>query len=154
MLNKCFIFNKGTGPAYAYLFIQALADGAVRNGIQRDLAIKLAAQIAVGAGKVVLETKVHPAELIDKVMTPAGTTAEGIFALESNNFRAGLIQAVTDATKRSEQLGVFLEEKGKQEMKKFPNNKRNNTVRRSTMTFKTHVNFSTMRKAVQALKKL
>ena len=95
----------GTGPAYAYLFIQSLADGAVRNGVPREQAIKFAAQILYGAGKLVLESGKHPAYLIDAVMTPAGTTAEGMLVLEKSAFRANVIKAVTSATKRSQELG-------------------------------------------------
>jgi len=90
----------GSGPAYAYLFIQSLADGAVRNGVPRELAIKFAAQILYGAGKLVLESNKHPAFLIDAVMTPAGTAAEGMLILEKSAFRANVIKAVTSATKR------------------------------------------------------
>ncbi len=100
----------GSGPAYAYLFIQSLADGAVRNGIPREQAIKYAAQILYGAGKLVLESGKHPAHLIDAVMTPAGTTAEGMLVLEKSAFRANVIKAVTMATKRSQELGQGLGE--------------------------------------------
>ena len=100
----------GSGPAYAYLFIQSLADGAVRNGVPRDQAIKFAAQILYGAGKLVLESGKHPAHLIDAVMTPAGTTAEGMLILEKSAFRANVIKAVTSASKRSQELGQGLGE--------------------------------------------
>jgi pyrroline-5-carboxylate reductase len=96
----------GSGPAYVYLFIQALADGAVRNGVKRELAIKFAAQTVYGAAKLVLETNKHPAELVDSVMTPAGTTAEGILVLEKSAFKANIVKAVTAATKRSSDLGA------------------------------------------------
>lgn len=114
----------GSGPAYAYLFIQSLADGAVRNGIPRDQAIKFAAQILYGAGKLVLESEKHPAHLIDAVMTPAGTTAEGILVLEKSAFRANVIKAVTSATKRSQELGKGLGEiKYLYKQKKLENDK-------------------------------
>lgn len=86
----------GSGPAYACLFIQSLADGAVRNGVPRDQAIKFAAQLLYGAGKLVLETKKHPAYLIDSVMTPAGTTVEGLLVLEKSAVRAHVVRAVTE----------------------------------------------------------
>ncbi|MCL1964873.1 MAG: pyrroline-5-carboxylate reductase [Firmicutes bacterium] len=84
----------GSGPAYAYLFIEALADAGVRHGLPRDLAYTLASQTMVGAGRMVLETGEHPAALKDAVCSPGGTTIEAVYALEKGGLRAGVMDAV------------------------------------------------------------
>ncbi len=95
----------GSGPAYAFVFIEALADAGVQQGIARDIAYKLAAQTVLGAGKMVLETGQAPAVLKDAVTSPSGTTAAGLYAIEKAGFRAAVMDAVTAATKRSRELG-------------------------------------------------
>lgn len=95
----------GSGPAYMYLAIEALADGAVREGLPRDLSYRLAAQTVLGAAKMVLSTGKHPGALKDDVCSPAGTTAEGICCLEKNGYRSSLIEAVTAATAKARQTG-------------------------------------------------
>jgi pyrroline-5-carboxylate reductase len=95
----------GSGPAYAFLMIDALADGGVAAGLPRNYAIELAAQTLLGAAKMVLETGEHPDVLRDRVTSPAGTTIEGIRILEKNNFRSALIEAVISATEKSKDLG-------------------------------------------------
>ncbi len=95
----------GSGPAYVYLMIEALADGGVRMGLPRDAAQALAAQTLLGAAKMVLESGMHPGALKDAVMSPGGTTAEGIAALEQGGLRAALIQAVQVAAEKSRKLG-------------------------------------------------
>jgi pyrroline-5-carboxylate reductase len=95
----------GSGPAYIYLVIEALADGGVLSGLPRDVAVTLAAQTVLGAAKTVLETKGHPAQFKDMVASPAGTTIEGLKVLEEAAVRGALIRAVEAGTKRSAELG-------------------------------------------------
>lgn len=95
----------GCGPAYAYMFIEALADGGVKCGLPRDKAITYAAQMLLGSAKLVLETKKHPEELKDAVCSPGGSTIAGVAALESGGFRACAINAVSAAYSKSEELG-------------------------------------------------
>jgi len=95
----------GSGPAYVYVMIEALADGGVRVGLPRDIALSLAAQTVFGAAKMVLETVSHPAALKDAVASPGGTTIAGLHALERAGFRAGLMDAVEAAAKRATELG-------------------------------------------------
>ena len=95
----------GSGPAYAFLMIEALADGGVLMGLPRDLALKLAAKTLAGAAEMVLQTGQHPAVLRDAVASPGGTTIAGLAALESGGVRAGLMSAVRSAAVRSKELG-------------------------------------------------
>jgi pyrroline-5-carboxylate reductase len=95
----------GSGPAYAYIMIEAMADGGVLCGLPRDISVKLAAQTLLGSAKAVLETKKHPGELKDMVASPAGTTIEGIRVLEEAGFRGIVIDAIEAGTKRSAELG-------------------------------------------------
>ncbi|KPQ00464.1 MAG: pyrroline-5-carboxylate reductase ProC [Bacteroidetes bacterium HLUCCA01] len=94
-----------SGPAFIYIVIEALADGGVKSGLPRDVAIELAAQMTLGASKMVLETGKHPAILKDDVTTPAGCTTDGILALEEGGVRVTLIKAVTEAARRACELG-------------------------------------------------
>jgi pyrroline-5-carboxylate reductase len=95
----------GSGPAYVYLIIEAMADGGVRHGLARADALKLAAQTCLGAAKMVLETGTHPAVLKDMVTSPGGTTIAGLAELERHALRAALIDAVSAATLRATELG-------------------------------------------------
>jgi pyrroline-5-carboxylate reductase len=94
----------GSGPAYIYIIIEALAEAGVKVGLSRDIATQLAAQTVFGAGKMVLETGYHPALLKDAVTTPAGCTIDGILELEEGGLRVTLIKAVMRATERAKQL--------------------------------------------------
>ncbi|GIW46594.1 MAG: pyrroline-5-carboxylate reductase [Deltaproteobacteria bacterium] len=94
----------GSGPAFVSMFIEALSDGGVNMGLPRNMAIKLAAQTVYGTSKMILETNLHPAELKDRVASPAGTTIEGIRELEIRGFRGSVISAVKAASERSKAL--------------------------------------------------
>jgi pyrroline-5-carboxylate reductase len=96
----------GSGPAYIYIIIEALAEAGVKVGLPRDIATELAAQTTFGAAKMVLETGYHPAMLKDAVTTPAGSTIDGIMALEEGGLRVTLIKAVMRATERAKQLAA------------------------------------------------
>lgn len=97
--------TSGSGPAYVYTFIEALADGALLEGIPRDQALQLAAQTVLGASAMVVESGEHPAILRDRVTSPGGTTIAGLAALEEGAFRSDVIQAVQAATRRARELG-------------------------------------------------
>jgi pyrroline-5-carboxylate reductase len=95
----------GSGPGYAFVMIDALADAGVMAGLPRQAAITLAAQTLLGAAKMVLTTNEHPAVLRDKVTSPAGTTIAGIRVLEQSGVRAALIDAVQAAADKSKAMG-------------------------------------------------
>lgn len=94
----------GGGPAYVAMFIDALADGGVKYGLKRDAAIRIASQTVLGSAKLVLESGEHPAIVKDKVCSPAGTTIDGVAALEEGAFRSTVIKAVESATLKSKNL--------------------------------------------------
>ena len=95
----------GSGPAYAFLMIEALSDGGVAAGLPREIATKLAAQTLLGSARLVLETGLHPGALKDMVTSPGGTTIEGIHELEKAAVRAALMNAVRAAAEKSKKLG-------------------------------------------------
>ena len=95
----------GSGPAYIYLLIDALADGGVNMGLPKSVALQLATHTVLGAARMVAESGDHPAILKDSVTSPGGTTIAGLQALEKRGFRDALMSAVEAATRRSIELG-------------------------------------------------
>jgi pyrroline-5-carboxylate reductase len=94
----------GSGPAYVYLFIEALADGAVFQGMSRESAYKFAAQTVLGSAQMVLQTGKHPGELKDMVSSPGGTTIAAVKSLENDGFRSAVINAVNAAAEKSRNM--------------------------------------------------
>lgn len=95
----------GSGPAYMFLLIEALADGGVAEGLPRKIALDLAAQTMLGAAKMVIQTGKHPGQLKDSVCSPGGTTIAAVKSLEDNAVRGAMMSAVASAAKRSRELG-------------------------------------------------
>lgn len=95
----------GSGPAYGYIFIEALSDAAVKMGMSRPQAIKYAAQTLKGAAEMVLQTGTHPGALKDGVCSPAGTTIAAVAKLEEKGFRSAVIEAALASWERSKELG-------------------------------------------------
>lgn len=100
MIDKCIAVN-GSAPAYVFMFIEALADGAVKNGVPRKDAYEIAAQTVLGAAKLVLDTGKHPAVLKDMVCSPAGTTIDAVCSLEADGFRNAVLNAVRVCTDKA-----------------------------------------------------
>ena len=96
----------GSGPAYVYVFIEALSDAGVRMGLSRDSATRLAAQTVLGAAQMVLETGQHPGFLKDQVTSPGGTTIAGLHELERHGMRGAVMDAVQAATQRAQELST------------------------------------------------
>ena len=94
----------GSSPAFIYMVIEAMADAAVAEGMQRKAAYKFAAQTVLGSAKMVLETGKHPGELKDAVTSPGGTTIEGVAALEANGLRATMMAGVRAAVQKSRDM--------------------------------------------------
>ena len=84
----------GCSPAFSYMYIDSLARGAVKNGMPKDVALKIAAQAVLGSAKMILESDDHPWALVDKVCSPGGTTIEGVTALQENGFESAVMNAV------------------------------------------------------------
>lgn len=95
----------GSSPAYVFMLIEAMADAAVKSGIQRNKAYRLAAQAVLGSAKMVLDTGKHPAELKDMVCSPAGTTIEAVATLEQEGFRNAIIKAMDECTRKAREIG-------------------------------------------------
>ncbi|MBQ8185001.1 MAG: pyrroline-5-carboxylate reductase [Lachnospiraceae bacterium] len=104
-LMSAVVCASGSSPAFVYMFIEALADGAVRFGMPRDKAYAFAAQAVAGAAKMVMETGEHPGSLKDKVCSPGGTTIAGVAALEEAGFRSAVMKACAACFEKSEKLG-------------------------------------------------
>lgn len=95
----------GCGPAFVYMFLEALADGAVACGLPRDKALTYAAGTIKGSAETYLETRLHPERLKDSVCSPAGSTIMGVKALEDGGFRSAAMNAVIESYKRTKELG-------------------------------------------------
>ena len=95
----------GSGPAYVFLFMEALADGGVQMGLTREVALKLAMQTVYGAAKMALSSQKHLGEMKDEVTSPGGTTIAGLYAMEQRGFHGTVMDGVVAATKRSQELG-------------------------------------------------
>ncbi|MBM6739173.1 MULTISPECIES: pyrroline-5-carboxylate reductase [Clostridia] len=94
----------GGGPAYVAMFIEAMADGGVKQGLPRATAYRLAAQTCLGTAKMILDMDIHPGQLKDMVTSPGGTTIEGCEALEKGGMRGTVIECINVATEKSKQL--------------------------------------------------
>ncbi len=94
----------GCSPAFSYMFIDALARAGVKNGMKKDAALKIAAQTVLGSAKMILESGIHPYELIDQVCSPGGTTIEGVVSLQSDGFESAVHNAVDRAINKDKKL--------------------------------------------------
>ena len=95
----------GCGPAYMYMFMEALADGAVACGVPRAQALEYAAATMIGAGQMYLQTRQHPGQMKDMVCSPGGSTIAGVLALEQHGFRGAIMECVKAAYHRNQELG-------------------------------------------------
>lgn len=95
----------GSGPAFAYVMLEALADGGVMMGLPRDVALEIAAQVLSGSARMVLDTGFHPAALKDQVTTPAGSTIAGLLTMEDGRIRSVLARTIQEATRVASGLG-------------------------------------------------
>lgn len=94
----------GSSPAYVFMMIEAMADAAVKQGMKRKQAYIFAAQAVLGSAQMVLETKMHPAELKDMVCSPQGTTIDGVYTLERTGFRASVMEAMEAVANKSKEM--------------------------------------------------
>ncbi len=99
-LMKAVVAVSGSAPAYVYMFIEALADGAVKHGMPREMAYKFTSQTVLGSAKMVLETKEHPAKLKDNVCSPGGTTIEAVCTLNKGGFQGLVTEAMDSCVKK------------------------------------------------------
>ena len=103
-LMDAFVSVAGSSPAYVYMFIEAMADAAVADGIPRDKAYRFAAQAVLGSAKMVLDTGKHPGQLKDAVCSPGGTTIEAVRVLEAKGFRSAVFEAMKACTEKSRSM--------------------------------------------------
>jgi pyrroline-5-carboxylate reductase len=96
----------GSSPAYVFMFIEAMADAAVHEGVPRDMAYRLAAQSVLGSAKLLLDTRKHPGELKDMVCSPGGTTIEAVRVFERMNFRGAVIEAMLACGRKARELSA------------------------------------------------
>ena len=108
ILMDAFTGLSGSGPAYIFTIIDAMADGGVKMGLSRKDSLFLSTQTVLGAAKLLLESKEHPGQLKDRVASPGGTAIAGIHTLEQGGLRTTMINAVESATKRSKELGDLM----------------------------------------------
>ncbi|MCG8633357.1 MAG: pyrroline-5-carboxylate reductase [Desulfobacterales bacterium] len=118
VLMDAFTGLSGSGPAYIFTIVDAMADAGVKMGLSRKDALFLSTQTVLGAAKLLLESKEHPGQLKDRVASPGGTAIAGIHTLEQGGLRTTMINAIESATKRSKELGDqmvkdFIEKNGK-----------------------------------------
>ena len=108
VLMDAFTGLSGSGPAYIFTIIDAMADGGVKMGLSRKDSLFLSTQTVLGAAKLLLESQEHPGQLKDRVASPGGTAIAGIHTLEQGGLRTTMINAVESATKRSKELGEMM----------------------------------------------
>lgn len=108
MLMDAFTGLSGSGPAYIFTIVDAMADAGVKMGLSRKDSLFLSTQTVLGAAKLMLESGEHPGQLKDRVASPGGTAIAGIHTLEQGGLRTTLINAVESATKRSKELGDMM----------------------------------------------
>jgi pyrroline-5-carboxylate reductase len=108
ILMDAFTGLSGSGPAYIFIVVEAMADAGVKMGLSRKDALFLSTQTVLGSARLLLESKEHPGQLKDRVASPGGTAIAGIHTLEQGGLRTTLINAVESATKRSKELGEMM----------------------------------------------
>ncbi len=94
----------GCSPAFSYMYIDSLARGAVKNGMPKDVALRIAAQAVLGSAKMILQSDEHPWDLVDKVCSPGGTTIEGVTSLQENGFESTVMNAVQASFDKDKKL--------------------------------------------------
>ncbi|MBQ6895081.1 MAG: pyrroline-5-carboxylate reductase [Clostridia bacterium] len=103
LIDSCTAIN-GSGPAYVFMFMEALSDAAVKNGIDRETAYLLSAQTVLGSAKLMMDSAIHPGKLKDMVCSPGGTTIEAVAQLENKGFRDAVISAVDACTEKAKKM--------------------------------------------------